>query len=269
MKKYFLSLAKWGVGACVGILLTGCSGGGGGGSSSSPAQSPGASQNVTPGSISGDVLTLSVPGENDRQITFSEGGNWQETRDNTTVTGTYSYQANTDGRTAVINLTEPTFAEALTLTFASTTAGTFTYSSGRTGQGSFMLAPTQPNPDPGPDPNPPPQTGKAPDSLKGMTMLGTRTYTSTGPVGQTHTYTFAASSFHDSDPPEESDGNYTYEPSGDTASLVLTYTRPQSFRGDRHDIHMKFDTPTQGSFISTYDRGDGTIIEINGTFQIQ
>jgi hypothetical protein len=100
-------------------------------------------------------------------------------------------------------------------------------------------------------------------------MLGTRTYTSTGPVGQTHKYTFNATRFHDSDPPEESDGNYTYVAGNSSASLDLRYTSPSGFVGDHHQLQMQFNEKDRGNFQSTYQRGDGTVITINGTFVIQ
>jgi hypothetical protein len=100
-------------------------------------------------------------------------------------------------------------------------------------------------------------------------MFGTRTFTSTGPVGQTHIYTFTASTFHDSDAPEEADGNYTYTANGDSAILMLNYTAPEDFSGDRHDIQLNFNESTRGTFTSTYTRQDGTTITINGTFEFQ
>ncbi|MGV3771920.1 MAG: hypothetical protein ACO1QB_03400 [Verrucomicrobiales bacterium] len=107
------------------------------------------------------------------------------------------------------------------------------------------------------------------ESLSGLTMRATRTYTSTGPVGQTHTYTFSGSTFHDSDPPEESDGDYTYITTGvNSATLQLRYSSPEEFAGDLHDMNMQFTTPQDGTFTSTYQRHDGTNIEINGTFTL-
>ena len=111
--------------------------------------------------------------------------------------------------------------------------------------------------------------GFAPNSLAGRKMLGTRTFTSTGPVGQTHTYTFSSTKFHDSDPPEESDGNYTYSAGNSSAVLDLHYTSPAGFVGDNHHIEMNFTERDKGSFQSVYTRGDGTAITINGTFVIQ
>jgi hypothetical protein len=100
-------------------------------------------------------------------------------------------------------------------------------------------------------------------------MRATRTFTSTGPVGQTHTYTFTAGAFHDSDAPEESDGNYTFSRNGSSAAtLQLRYTSPEDFAGDIHDINLQYNSSHEGTFTSTYQRQDGTTIEINGTFSI-
>ncbi len=248
---------------CLVLMLTAC--GGGGGSDNSNSDPPANNSNFAPASVSGDILALSVSGENDRQITFSDASNWQE-NDNSAV-GTYSYQANQDGRTAVLTLNQSGASQTITFNFSSTTGGNFAYTAGRNGSGTFTLTQNQ-NPGPPPPIDPPPG-GKAPASLGGKTMLGTRTFTSTGPVGQTHTYTFTANTFHDADPPEQSDGNYVYQPNGDSASLQLNYTKPATFAGDTHDLQMRFDTPTSGVFTSTYTRDDGTMIQINGNFEFQ
>ena len=252
---------------CLVLILTACGGGGGGDNNNSSSNQSGNS-GLAPSSLSGDVLTLTVTGENDRQIAFTDASNWQEIRGTTTVTGTYTYQANQDGRSAAVTLSEPGGSQALGLTFSSSNNGLFNYTAGREGQGTFTLAQSQ-NSQPPPDQNPPPIQGNAPASLAGKTMLATRTFTSTGPVGQTHTYTFTNTSFHDSDPPEESAGRYDYHPDQGSASLDLDYTTPASFSKDTQQLEMRFDTPTTGIFTSTYTRGDGTVIQINGTFEFQ
>ena len=98
-------------------------------------------------------------------------------------------------------------------------------------------------------------------------MIATRTFTSTGPTGQTHTYTFASGTFHDSDPPEEADGNFSYSANNSAATLTLNYTAPTDFIGDRHEITLTFSSKDRGGFQSTYTRGDGTEIVINGDFE--
>jgi hypothetical protein len=111
-------------------------------------------------------------------------------------------------------------------------------------------------------------TGDAPVSLHARTLYGTRTFTSTGPTGQTHTYTFSGNMFHDSDPPEESDGTFTYNANNSHATLVFNYTTPAEFVGDRHELDMQYTARDRGTFTSTYTRGDGTVIVINGTFEL-
>ncbi len=251
----------WVCSLCTLLFLTACGGDGGGDDDGfdPPAQ------NFAPSSLVGSTLTVVVPAENNRDIVFTDDTNWTETRDNGTINGTYSYQKN-DSHTATVNLNEPGNPQTISLNFSSPTTGAAMYTAGRAGSGTFTLTQTQPDP---PPIEPPPQTGNAPSSLSGKTMLATRTFTSTGPVGQTHTYTFSNNGFHDSDAPEESDGNYVYHPNGDNASLELNYTSPASFDGDKQDMQMRFDTTSSGAFTSTYNRDDGTMIQINGTFVIQ
>src|SRR5690606_19505030 len=112
-------------------------------------------------------------------------------------------------------------AVTIVLSFSTTQSGVFSLTGGVTQSGNFTLSPLPDDPDPNepgtpPGEDPPPQTGLAPASLAGKVMLGTRTSADNGGQGQTHVYTFTQPTFHDSDPPEESDGNYTYTPSGDT-----------------------------------------------------
>ncbi len=111
--------------------------------------------------------------------------------------------------------------------------------------------------------------GFVPTSIAGRTMLGTRTFTSTGPSGQTHIYTFGNGNFHDSDSPEEADGTYQYSPGNGSATLNLVYTGPEDFVGDTHNMTLSFTSKDRGNFDSTYTRGDGTTITINGTFQFE
>lgn len=248
------------------LILTACSGGGGGDNNSNPPNN----NSTAPNTLSASQVTLSIPGQDNRVISLIDAANWQETRSGATAQGTYLYHPVGDGRTASLTLTETGGEQTLTLNFASTNSGTFRYTSGATGEGTFTVARIQdPGNGGGGGENPPPPTGNAPSSLSGRTMFATRTYTSTGPTGQTHKYTFAAQTYHDSDAPEESDGTYTYQPNTDDAVLELTYTGPATFEGDKHHINLHFTSPTQGTFTSTYDRGDGTTIVINGTFELE
>lgn len=213
------------------------------------------------------MLTLDPGDGNPRKITFTSDTTWMETRDGSDTGGSYEYRRGDSGSTADILLTGSGNNVGLTLVFGSSNAGTFTYTSGENGQGNFTLQTAQNNPDPGPGGGG--NDGLAPDSLSGLTMYGTRTFTSTGPVGQTHVYTFSSNGFHDSDPPEESDGVYTYNPDGDHATLTLAYYAPEDFNGDRHEMQMTFRTETTGNFESLYTRRDGTVIRINGTFELR
>lgn len=111
--------------------------------------------------------------------------------------------------------------------------------------------------------------GNAPVSIAGRTMLGTRTFTSTGPNGQTHTYTFGNGTFHDEDGPEQADGTFVYNATRSAATLTLNYTSPAEFQGDMHVMTMDFTEKDRGQFQSTYTRGDGTQITINGNFNFE
>ena len=258
------------------LLFSACGGGGGGGDDDSngnpPANNP---PNNVPEDLADHALTLEVQDEDRRQIHFHSGSTWTETSDGQQKQGTYSFLRQAGGASAMLTL-HPSVATnastSLSMNFQSTTDGTFTYTSGRTGQGTFQLVriddlPNEPEP---PD-NPPqqPNDGLAPASLDGRIMYGTRTFTSTGPVGQTHRYVFVGQTFEDTDPPEEAEGIYDWEPSGDTASLELDYLSPAGFQGDKHDIQMHFATANRGTFTSTYVRKDGTVITINGDFEFE
>ena len=247
------------------LVLMGCGGGGGDGDDSGTPNPNPPAQGSAPDTVSSQLLTLDAGDGNPRQITFTSENLWSETRNGANTGGSYEYRPSDNRSSADLLLTGSGSSTALTLYFASSGAGTFIYNSGEPGQGNFSLQAA--NPDPG---NPPGgNNGLAPSSLSGKTMLGTRTFTSTGPVGQTHVYTFSANGFHDSDPPEESDGVYTYTPDRDRATLTLAYFAPQEFNGDRHEWSMNFRTETSGTFQSVYTRRDGTVIRINGDFQIQ
>jgi hypothetical protein len=198
-------------------------------------------------------------------ITFNaDNASWTEDRGGNNVSGTYQYQRVTDPSTGEVILTEDSTQTALVLTFHSANSGSFVFRDSGV-NGTFELQPINS----GPPNEPPPSNGLAPSSLDGKTMYGTRTFTSTGPVGQTHVYTFSGNSYHDSDPPEESDGNYVYAANGDQATLTLNYTRPKSFDGDRHEWQMTFHTATAGNFESVYTRRDGTVIIIRGNFTLE
>ena len=242
-------------------VFTGCGGGGGGGGN----ESAGANNPATaPDNVAAQTLLLN--GSATREIDFASSGNvWTEDRNGTIHGGTYEYHPN--GNAAELVLVESGVASTVRLAFASAESGAYTAASD---QGTFRLQQAQNSPDQPENPDTPgDEQALAPNSLDGAVMYGTRTYTSTGPVGQTHVYTFTGSSFHDSDPPEESDGSYIYEPAGNHATLTLNYYAPRVFNGDHHALEMSFNTASSGTFESVYTRRDGTTIQINGTFRME
>jgi hypothetical protein len=242
-------------------FLAGCGGGGGGDGQDSSSQGNSVSARS---SVAGQTLVLN--GVSPREITFEPSGNiWTENRDGAVRGGTYEYHPS--GSSAALVLSESGVASTLQLNFASANSGTYI---GGQDQGTFQLRAAQNEPIELPGPaDPGSAEGLAPLSLDGQVMHGTRTFTSTGPKGQTHTYTFSGNTFHDSDPPEESDGQYIYAPAVDKATLSLIYYAPKEFDGDRHEMEMSFSTKSSGTFQSVYTRRDGTTIQIHGTFQME
>ena len=262
--------SRWGTlfAALLGInLLTACGGGGGGGGGQAgPPNTPPQNNVPAPDSVGGSTYTFYFGIEGTRSITFNEDNViWMETRDGAPIVGTYRYNRIDNGNTAELVLIEDSVETPISLTFNAGNSGSFAFAD-QSRSGTFETRSNDPN-DPGHEP--PPNNGLAPASLAGRTMLGTRTFTTTGPVGQTHVYTFSVNTFHDSDPPEESDGGYIYQPSGNNAMLTLNYFSPQFFNGDKHELQMTFHTGDAGVFESIYTRRDGTVIRINGTFELE
>lgn len=251
----------------VGFNLAGC-GGGGGGDDDDSSGNNGGNGTPAPETIGGNNVTFYSGAAGTRTLAFQEDNStWSEDRDEGTVTGTYRYKRVSNGSTGELVLNDQGAESTLLMTFNSQTTGSFLFSGAGGEGGSFEMQSTRP--DPGGGNEPPPNDGLAPSSLAGRTMFGTRTYTSTGPVGQTHVYTFSSNTFHDSDPPEESDGTFIYEPSGDGAKLTLNYHSPAGFNGDKHELNMTFHTEAAGNFESIYTRKDGTVIVINGSFRLE
>ncbi|MGZ8938838.1 MAG: hypothetical protein ACXW32_06465 [Limisphaerales bacterium] len=260
---------RWGTAmmtVLVSLNFLGCGGGGGGGGSStsdSQAQIP------TPQTIGGNDVRFYSGSADTRAITFNEdNATWTENRDGNTTAGTYRYVPQPNTSAAELFLTEEEAESRIVLTFNSADSGAYVNADAQA-SGTFELVPKTPDPNPDPGNEPPPNDGLAPSALAGKTLYGTRTFTSTGPVGQTHVYTFALNTFHDSDPPEESNGSYLYQASGNTASLSLNYSYPTGFNGDSHELDLTFHTADAGIFQSLYTRRDGTIIRISGTFTIE
>lgn len=245
------------IAAVIPFFFCACGGGGGDGESSTSDQPA----SLAPETLAGQTLILS--GASGREIAFESGNVWTENRDGSPVGGTYQYTPN--GNSGEVTLVESGSTSTIRLAFSAINSGM--YIAGAE-QGTFQTQENRSEPaDPGGDDGSP--YGLAPATLEGRTMHGTRTFTTTGPVGQTHIYTFAGSTFHDSDPPEESDGAYTYAPAADRADLTLNYYSPKSFNGDLHELHLVFTGVESGTFQSVYTRRDGTVIRINGTFQIE
>jgi hypothetical protein len=110
--------------------------------------------------------------------------------------------------------------------------------------------------------------GLAPTRLDELVLTTVRTYTSTGPVGQAHYYTFVGNRFHDANNEEHALGHFTYSAEGDDAVFVTDYTGPADFVGDHHEIQMHFTSPWGGQFTSTYRRNDNVNIIMNGDFEL-
>ena len=252
--------------ALLGFNLVGCGGGGGDDGNSSPP--PQAQSAPAPAKVGGQVLTVYSASSVSRDIVFNtDDMTWSESRETSIVMGTYRYSRQNIPGSAELILTGGDNETSLLLTFNTPTSGSYVYSD-QSGQGTFTMQAAIPTPGTGGS-EIPPHGDLAADSLAGRTMYGTRTFTSTGPVGQTHVYTFAANTFHDSDPPEESDGSYVYQPSGNTASIVFSYQSPAGFNGDRHELQLTFQGAEAGAFESVYTRRDGTVIRIDGTFTLE
>ncbi|MGV3771539.1 MAG: hypothetical protein ACO1QB_01465 [Verrucomicrobiales bacterium] len=112
------------------------------------------------------------------------------------------------------------------------------------------------------------QNGFAPATLEEQLLTTVRTYTSTGPVGQAHYYNFTKKRFHDANNEEHAIGFYSYTADGNDAVLITDYTGPADFIGDHHEIHLHFNTPSEGEFTSVYRRNDGVNINMDGTFEL-
>jgi hypothetical protein len=203
-----------------------------------------------------------------------------------------SYEASRDGNGWSVTLRNTSGGQQIfVMSFGSETGGTFVLK--RDGEddrfgpftaraetipddegpvGGTTTAPTTTGPGTTTDGPPTPSdqyNGNAPVSIAGRTMYGTRRVTSTGPNGQTHTSTFGNGTFHDSDGPEQADGTFVYNADTSAATMTLDYNSPAEFEGDHHVLTMQFNQKDAGTFQSTYTRGDGTTITINGDFYFE
>lgn len=257
----------------VSILLTGCGGGDDG---------PPAPTNPAPPSLTGRSYDLNQNDGGATAVSFNSASDYTFQHASGSVEAG-NYNAARSGDTWTVTLQSDTGGQQIyLLDFDTRNNGSYTLQ--RVGEedrhGAFSsrgtAIPNGGDPSTGstttgtPPPDPPGDyTGDAPVAIGGRTMLGTRTFTSTGPSGQTHTYTFSGDRFHDSDPPEESDGRFTYSANNSAATLELVYTRPTTFVGDRHRLTLNFTQRDRGNFESVYTRGDGTTIVINGVFEFE
>jgi hypothetical protein len=272
----YFRVAVASAGLAVAMFFTGCGGGdsGGGGGQVAPEALQGRSYNFSPNTGGQTAVSFTSPTDYTflHETGVVEQGNYEAARDGNTWTTTL---INTNGAQQVY-----------TMTFASENGGAFVLKregeddrfgafsardsaipSGEDPGGSTTTSPTTT----GPGENPTPSneyTGNAPVSIAGRTMYGTRTFTSTGPNGQTHTYTFGNGTFHDEDGPEQADGTFVYNADKSHATMTLNYNSP-GFVGDKHELTMNFTQKDRGTFQSTYTRGDGTTIVINGEFNFE
>jgi hypothetical protein len=263
-------------GLALAMFFTGCGGGGdsSGGGQVAPETLQGRSYNFSPNTGGQTAVSFTSPTDYTFQHETGavEQGNYEAVLDGNTWTTTL---INTNGGQQVY-----------IMTFGSGSGGTFVLKregeddrfgpfSARDGTipsgddpGATTTAPTTDGPG-GSTTGPTPSneyTGDAPVSIAGRTMFGTRTFTSTGPNGQTHTYTFGNGTFHDEDGPEQADGTFVYNANNSAATLTFNYLTPAEFAGDTHVLTMTFTEKDRGTFRSTYNRGDGTAITINGDF---
>jgi hypothetical protein len=253
------------------LFFTGCGGGGGGDGT------------VAPESLEGRSYDFSPNTGGQTAVTFASATSYTFMHE-TGAVDQGTYEAARNENTWTVTLSSETGGQQLyTLNFGTGNGGNFTLRrEGEedrfgpfTARGSAIPIGNEPGTTtgdppgstttPGPEPSNV-YNGFAPVSIAGRVMAGTRTQTSTGPVGQTHTYTFGNGTFHDSDGDEQADGTYTYVAGNSSATLNLVYTAPQTFNGDKHDLTMTFTQKDSGRFTSTYTRQDQTQITISGNF---
>jgi hypothetical protein len=240
---------------------------------------------VAPGSLAARSYNFSPNTGGQTAVSFVSDNNYNFMHENGAIEQG-SYEAVLNGNTWTVALTSTAGGKQIyNMNFLNGTGGNFTLHRSeeeeRTGTFSAResVIPSDPGPDPEPTTTGPTTTGPtttgpseeyigfAPVSIAGREMQATRVFTSTGPNGQTHTYTFGNGTFHDSDPPEETDGVFTYNATNSRATLTLDYKSPREFFADKHQMTMVFQAKDRGTFESTYTRGDGTQIIINGTFE--
>ncbi|MEW6160036.1 MAG: hypothetical protein AB1813_21615, partial [Verrucomicrobiota bacterium] len=125
------------------LLLTGCGGGGGGNDDAAGGSSNDGSGNLAPQSVAGKSVRLEEAGRTTQEVRFAATGSsyLQFAAGTTNQTSTGSYVYNASGNNATLSLTDSSDNVTTTynLSFASQTAGsyTFTTSAGGSGSGTF------------------------------------------------------------------------------------------------------------------------------------
>lgn len=282
-------LQLWAILAMVSVApwMTGC---GGGGDDDDDGGSAGAGSGFAPDNAAGRSVILiddaaSIPAQ---EVRFEASGNTFSAATpaggEPAITGTYQY-TKTGSNTATLVISESSGAvRTITLNFSSDTSGSYSYttSAGVSGTGTFSsFAPSAPppqqppgdqqpppgeqQPPPGDQQPPPADPGAPPAALNGRTVVFDVT---SGPLLGATTVTFGAgNSFSASN---TGSGTFSYTLSGSTANLILDYTAPPDFVGDRDTFVMTFNpgSGAAGTFTGStiIDQAESTH---SGTFQIQ
>lgn len=248
------------------IIFTGC-----GDDDDIVAGNPTPTQNA-PQSLNGQTYALSPSDGGNATLAFNAAGDTYSYTPNAGIveTGAFTAQQSGDVWNVQLSSTHATNS-VLALTFASASAGSYSWNvDGTNHTGTFASTTTGPGPDPDPDPNPDPDPGiPAPASLSSITVT-------TGPgggigAGTVYTVNFSGgtsgtfTSVNASGDPMGS-GNFVYTPSGNQATLTMTYP---DFGNDRDDMTLLF-TKAAGSGQPNQYTGTqivtGTQYPFNGTF---
>jgi hypothetical protein len=259
--------------AALTLGLSGCGGGGGGGGSGGGGGGGAPIGNLAPAAHDfttrgANVRFLPVEpiGSTNRTLRFFAGTQFSETPGGA-ISGSYAYSASANS--ATISLVTGSSAETYQLTFLTATGGDFSFrqtvaASGAVidGRGTFADFKLEDGSGPGGNPGNP-GGGNPAGGLDGRSMRLTRA------TGQTHTFTFTGTLFHDSDPPEEGDGTYSFARTGADADLRLHYlssSGPVNLAGDRYEIRLSYLSELNGTYNGTYTANDGAILPQSGTF---
>lgn len=226
---------------------------------------------TAPASVNGQEITVTRTGGNPERFAFAAQGNniviYTPGTTNALFTGTFEYSAANNTATLTLRDVNGSNPTTYNLVFTSATAGTFSYtdSNGQAVTGTFsgLQADTTPDPTDPTDPTDPGETNMPPVTVSGKTLTINAT---TGPLQGTTTYNFTGATFTSGN---SGSGNFTYTLTGTTANLVLDYTAPADFNGDRDTVIMSFNanSGTQGTFTGN-TKIDETTSDWSGTFQL-